>query len=112
MWLSAFQARLARGERDAVRLYPELLRMVNGDRTVLVLAVWRDLGVSNEQEARALIGLAKSVDGLERPAVLEMARELLSAEGWRCLPPDTAVNGQEAQESTQGNGGRVGGGGK
>src|SRR3972149_3767757 len=89
LWLTAFETRLRRGERDAGRLYPELLRMVNGDRTVLILAVWRELGVADESEARSLIGLAKSVEGIDGAAATQMFRQHLEAQGWTCLPPGT-----------------------
>lgn len=64
-WLAAFAARLRRAERDAVRLYPELLRMVGANDAVLDVAL-RALGVSLEA-AKLAVGAYREVEHLRTP---------------------------------------------
>ena len=90
-WLAAFAARLRQGKRDAVRLYAELLRMVDGDKTVFVVAILNRLGVRDEQEARSLIETARTAGGIDQTELIRMSRELLESEGWTCLKPDKRI---------------------
>ena len=90
-WLAAFAARLRQGKRDAVRLYAELLRMVDGDKTVFVVAILNRLGVKDEQEARSLIETARTAGGIDQTELIRMSRELLESEGWTCLKPDKRI---------------------
>jgi hypothetical protein len=91
LWLTGFEAALTAGRRDAQRLYVELLEMVGASDRALEVAM-RALGVASVAQAQSLIGLARTADGLDTPAMVVMARELLEGEGWRCLPPEGAVS--------------------
>ena len=99
MWVAAFQARLARGERDAVRLYPELLRMVGANDTALELAL-RAVGASLEF-AKEAVTMRREIEGLDKPAILAMMRQQLEAEGYTVLAPES-----EAGSGGAGNGER------
>ena len=50
--------------------------------------IQHELGCRDEHEARTLIGMARSVEGLDRAGVLALCREELERDGWRCLPPE------------------------
>ena len=98
MWVAAFKARLARAERDAVRLYPELLRMVGANDQAMELAL-RALGVSLEIAQKA-VGMYRSVEGMDEATRAEYATEQLrgyyAARGKRLVVLDDAgeANGQ------------------
>ena len=57
--LAAMKKRLEDGERDALRIYMEAIKVVGATPTVnLLIGVWGGLGVRDEAEAKALIRLA------------------------------------------------------
>lgn len=58
LWLSSFEARLRRAERDAVRLYAEIMKIV-GQQVEFALNVWVQVGAKDESEAKMLITAAK-----------------------------------------------------
>lgn len=60
-WLAAYKARLLSHERDAVRLYPELLKMVGPERNITIVLAER-YGVSSEQELERLVNRVKEAD--------------------------------------------------
>lgn len=67
---------------------------------VQVLAlIQHELGCRDASEAKGLIDLAKSVEGMDPAEVIEVSRKLLEAEGWTCLPPESAI---EAKDGTNG----------
>jgi hypothetical protein len=88
--LSALRARLARGERDAVRLYFELRKMVGSQESVLQLAL-QALGVSLEVAQKA-VGLYRSAEAVDDAALIEYSRDLLERNGWTCLAPEKALS--------------------
>lgn len=86
-WLQAFRKRLDDGERDAVRLYPELLRMVGSQDTVLEIAL-RAIGVSLEVARRA-VSAYQQVEGMDAEQSAEFAfaqlREHYAERGQRLI---------------------------
>lgn len=54
-WIAAYKRRLKRGEKDAVRLYPELLRMIGPENSISMLIVNR-YGCASEDELERLVG--------------------------------------------------------
>jgi len=91
MWRAAFKARLARGERDAVRLYAEIMRLVDGERDLLALAL-SALGVSLDV-ARKAVGMYREAEGVDDSALTAYSIEHLTKLGYRCLPPESSVDG-------------------
>lgn len=102
-WIEAFKTRLRNAERDAVRLYPELLRMVGAEDRRLELALGA-LGVSLEI-AKSAVGMYRQVEGLDRAGLVEMQVENLRAEGWTCIPPQGMVEAGAGVASELPNGG-------
>ena len=49
--------------------------------------IQHELGCRDEHEARTLIGMARSVEGLDRAGVLALCREELERDGYTVLPP-------------------------
>jgi len=86
------------------RLFAKVAKLVDAPQT-LVIAIWSQLGVRDEGEARALIGLARSVDGLDKASVVDMSRKLLEAEGWTCTAPgrDAGIAGDGPRGPVQAN---------
>jgi hypothetical protein len=89
-WLAAFQTRLQRGERDAVRLYPELLKMVGAQDEMIDLAR-RALGVASMAQAQSLIGMARDAQGMTDAELVAKSVAFLREAGWKCLPPEAQV---------------------
>ncbi len=90
-WLAAFAARLRQGQRDAVRLYPELLKMVGAHDELLEVAL-RALGVASMAQAQALIGVARNAEGVTESDVIDKSAAFLRECGWTCLPPSGEVS--------------------
>jgi len=100
-WLSAFQAALRQGRRDALRLYPELLHMVGANDQLLELTL-RALGVSLEVAKRAVV-MYQQVEHLDDAGAAQLSADFLRERGWTCLPPEAAALGarQDAQDGLQ-----------
>ncbi len=90
-WLAAFQTRLRQGQRDAVRLYPELLKMVGANEELVEIAL-KALGVASMAQAQALIGMARNADGVSEADVIDKSVAFLRESGWTCLPPQGQVS--------------------
>ncbi len=56
---------------SALRLFARIAGWVGADTTI-VLAIWNQLGVRDEAEARSLIQVARSTDGLDPDATYAM----------------------------------------
>lgn len=50
-------------------------------------ATWQQLGVRDQSEARSLIELARSAEGVDDAALEDRCRGLLERRGWTCLRP-------------------------
>ena len=99
--LAAFRARLQRAERDAVRLYFELRKMVGTQESVLQLAL-QALGVSLDVAQRAVGAYQNAAQGDELD---EQCRARLVERGWTVIAPgkDASTNGGgKDAEGTQG----------
>ena len=66
------------------RLFAKMAKLVDAPQT-LILAIWQQLGVRDETEARAAIEAYKQVRGLDEPAAaeycLETAKRYYAAQG-------------------------------
>lgn len=104
--LSSFRARLDRAERDAVRLYFELRKMVGPSEATMALAM-RALGVSLDIAQKA-VGMYREVEHLDEAQqaamCLEAAQKFYAAQGKRVVVLDDATNGgsHEAQATENG----------
>ena len=61
LWLDAYQARLSHGARDAVRMYPELLKMIGPEKQITVVLHER-FGVKSEEELERLVSRVREAD--------------------------------------------------
>lgn len=76
MWLAAFQKRLSHGARDAVRLYPELLKMVGPEKQLTVILHER-YGVRSEEELEKLVSRVREADQMSDEQRFERTCEWL-----------------------------------
>lgn len=78
-WIDAYRHRLRRKEKDAVRLYPELLRMIGPENSVTVMIQQR-FGCENEDQLAAIIERYREAEALTDEQRFE--RCLQYAEGY------------------------------
>lgn len=65
----------------------------------IMAVIQTELGCRDIAEARGLIAMAREAGSLDATAVVDISRKLLEAEGWTCLPPESAI---EAKDGTNG----------
>lgn len=70
-FLCGLRARLIRGERDALRLYAQMFKLVGAERE-LALIVIRELGAGSEDEAKKLIEAGRKFMDMKDNAMLSL----------------------------------------
>jgi hypothetical protein len=75
--MDALYARLLEAERDAVRLYFQALELIDGKETTAILVFCGSLGLSDPDQVRRMVELAKRADGSSETDAYRLAKELV-----------------------------------
>jgi len=76
------------------RLFAKMAKLVDAPQS-LVIAIWNELGVRDESEARSLIGMARTAGGVDADTLDEWCRARMVERGWTVIAPgkDASANG-------------------